>query len=118
VKSTRQFNFSKSKILNLRLATLWILALLCGLAALASQDLDSLPRRNTQTSLAKPYNPTNKARDGSYRAIKVTVGEGSSGEKRIALARSGRLAPKGEPTSPKPPQKAPAKSSQPTSKTR
>ena len=51
--------------------------------------------RDLRTQYVLAYNPTNKARDGSYRAIKVTVNEGPSGDKRIALSRSGRLAPKG-----------------------
>jgi len=45
------------------------------------------------------YNPTNKARDGSFRSIKVVVDEGSNRDKRIALTRNGRIAPKGEPPS-------------------
>jgi len=51
--------------------------------------------RDLRTQYVVAYNPTNKARDGTYRSIKVTVNEGPSGDKRIALSRSGRLAPKG-----------------------
>jgi len=51
--------------------------------------------RDLRTQYVLAYNPTNKARDGTYRAIKVMVNEGPSGDKRIALSRSGRLAPKG-----------------------
>jgi len=51
--------------------------------------------RDLRTQYVLAYNPTNKARDGTYRSIKVTVSEGPSGGKRIALSRSGRLAPKG-----------------------
>jgi hypothetical protein len=51
------------------------------------------------------YNPTNKLRDGSFRSIKVAVDEASSRDKRIALTRSGRIAPKGEPA----PAKVPAR---------
>jgi Ca-activated chloride channel family protein len=52
--------------------------------------------RDMRTQYVLAYNPTNKTRDGTYRAIKVTVSEGASGDKRIVLARSGRVAPKGE----------------------
>ncbi|MGH9898078.1 MAG: hypothetical protein ACRD4L_04410, partial [Pyrinomonadaceae bacterium] len=37
----------------------------------------------------------NKARDGSYRAIKITLADSGS-EKRIALTRPGYTAPLGE----------------------
>lgn len=53
--------------------------------------------RDLRTQYVVTYNPTNKARDGSYRAIKVAVEDGSSRDKRIALTRNGRIAPKGEP---------------------
>lgn len=55
--------------------------------------------RDLRTQYIVSYNPTNKARDGSFRSIRVAVAEGSGGEKRIALTRSGRIAPKeGQPT--------------------
>src|SRR5256714_2009412 len=38
------------------------------------------------------YDPTHKAHDGTYRAIKVVVDQPGAGEKRIALTRSGRNA--------------------------
>ncbi|MBA3766008.1 MAG: VWA domain-containing protein [Acidobacteria bacterium] len=47
------------------------------------------------------YYPTNSARDGSFRQIRVTV-ESPSGEKRIALTRSGRRALLNEGISSKP----------------
>lgn len=50
--------------------------------------------RDLRTQYIVSYNPTNKQRDGSFRAIRVAVAEGSGGEKRIALTRSGRIAPK------------------------
>jgi Ca-activated chloride channel family protein len=74
------------------------------------QSLTELPQianeivRDLRTQYVLTYNPTNKLRDGSFRAIKVAVDEGSSRDKRIALTRNGRIAPKGEP----PPTKAPA----------
>ena len=68
------------------------------------QSLAELPQiaseivRDLRTQYVLTYNPTNKARDGSFRAIKVAVDDGSSRDKRIALTRNGRVAPKGEPT--------------------
>jgi Ca-activated chloride channel family protein len=55
--------------------------------------------RDLRTQYVLTYNPTNKTRDGLFRSIKVTVDEGSGREKRIALTRNGRIAPKGEPPS-------------------
>ena len=51
--------------------------------------------RDLRTQYVIAYNPTNKAQDGTYRAIKVSVDQprGDS-EKRIALTRTGRLARK------------------------
>ncbi len=74
------------------------------------QSLAELPQiaseivRDLRTQYVLTYNPTNKTRDGSFRAIKVAVEDGSSRDKRIALTRNGRVAPKGEP----PPAKLPA----------
>src|SRR5689334_19768040 len=51
--------------------------------------------RDLRTQYVLSYNPTNKAQDGSFRAIKVTVDQPSGDrEKRIALTRTGRLARK------------------------
>src|SRR5262249_60943355 len=50
--------------------------------------------RDLRTQYVIAYNPTNKAQDGSYRAIKVTVDQPTSSEHRIALTRTGRLAKK------------------------
>ena len=61
--------------------------------------------RDLRTQYVISYNPTNKAQDGSYRAIKVMVDQprGDS-EKRIALTRTGRLARKeGTGGTPRPP---------------
>ena len=66
------------------------------------QSLSELPQianeivRDLRTQYVLAYNPTNKARDGSFRSIKVAVDEGSSRDRRIALTRNGRVAPKGE----------------------
>jgi Ca-activated chloride channel homolog len=59
--------------------------------------------RDLRTQYVLAYNPTNKARDGSYRAIKISVDEHPGTEKRIALTRNGRLAPREGASAPKPP---------------
>jgi Ca-activated chloride channel homolog len=64
--------------------------------------------RDLRTQYVVAYNPTNKVRDGSFRSIKVSVDEGASRDKRIALTRNGRTAPKGEPPPPKIPASRPA----------
>ncbi len=75
------------------------------------ESLSELPKiadeivRDMRTQYVLSYNPTNKARDGSFRAIKVAVESASNSDKRIALTRNGRVAPKGEPA----PAKLPAK---------
>jgi Ca-activated chloride channel family protein len=66
------------------------------------QSLSELPQiageivRDLRTQYVLAYNPTNKSRDGSFRSIKVAVDDASSHDKRIALTRNGRIAPKGE----------------------
>jgi len=55
-------------------------------------DIANAIVRDLRTQYVLAYNPTNKARDGSYRAIRVTVEDGPSRDKRIALTRSGRSA--------------------------
>ncbi len=59
--------------------------------------------RDMRTQYVIAYNPTNKAQDGSYRAIKVSVDQPSESEKRIALTRNGRLARKETGASVRPP---------------
>jgi Ca-activated chloride channel family protein len=62
------------------------------------QSIAELPQvaneivRDLRTQYVISYDPTNKAHDGTYRAIKVTVEQPSVSDKRIALTRSGRLA--------------------------
>ncbi|HUS09457.1 MAG TPA: VWA domain-containing protein [Pyrinomonadaceae bacterium] len=74
------------------------------------ESLSELPQianeivRDLRTQYVISYNPTNKQRDGSFRSIRVAVDESSSRDKRIALTRNGRIAPKGEP----PPARIPA----------
>jgi len=76
------------------------------------ESLTELPQianeivRDLRTQYVLAYNPTNKARDGSFRSIKVAVEDTNSSDKRIALTRNGRIAPKGEPPSAKMPTKA------------
>ena len=48
--------------------------------------------RDLRTQYVIAYNPTNKAQDGTYRAIKVSVDQASGSDKRIALTRTGRVA--------------------------
>jgi Ca-activated chloride channel family protein len=66
------------------------------------QSISELPRiaseivRDLRTQYVLSYNPTNKLRDGSFRSIKVAVDDASSRDKRIALTRNGRVAPRGE----------------------
>ncbi|HVF48572.1 MAG TPA: VWA domain-containing protein [Pyrinomonadaceae bacterium] len=50
--------------------------------------------RDMRTQYVISYNPTNKARDGSYRAVKVTIADASGKDKRIALTRAGYTAPR------------------------
>jgi Ca-activated chloride channel homolog len=70
------------------------------------QSISELPKianeivRDLRTQYVLAYNPTNKSRDGSYRAIKVAVSDSAVGDKRIALTRGGRTAPKGGPPAP------------------
>src|SRR5215470_14322363 len=59
--------------------------------------------RDLRTQYVIAYNPTNKAQDGTYRAIKVTVDQPSDSEKRIALTRTGRLARKENTSGVRPP---------------
>lgn len=59
--------------------------------------------RDMRTQFVLSYNPTNTARDGSYRAVRVTVDDGPTREKRIALTRSGRIAPRDGAPAPKTP---------------
>jgi Ca-activated chloride channel family protein len=59
--------------------------------------------RDLRTQYVLSYSPTNKSPDGTYRAIKVTVDQPNSSEKRIALTRTGRLARRENPNSPKAP---------------
>lgn len=62
------------------------------------QSVSELPEiangivRDLRTQYVISYDPTNKAHDGTYRAIKVSVAQPSGSDKRIALTRSGRTA--------------------------
>ena len=59
--------------------------------------------RDLRTQYVIAYNPTNKAQDGTYRAIKVTVDQASGSDKRIALTRTGRIARREGTNAPRPP---------------
>jgi Ca-activated chloride channel family protein len=62
------------------------------------ESLADLPKiaeeivRDMRTQYIVSYSPTNKERDGSYRAIRVAVSDTPGKDKRIALTRSGRVA--------------------------
>lgn len=62
------------------------------------QSISELPEiarsivRDMRTQYVISYEPTNKAHDGTFRQIKVAVGDSPGREKRIALTRSGRTA--------------------------
>lgn len=85
------------------------------------QSLAELPEiaaaivRDLRTQYVLAYSPTNKTRDGSYRAIKVAVAEGASHDHRIALTRRGRTAPKEGAPTPKRPIPPKSTATQPTS---
>jgi Ca-activated chloride channel family protein len=82
------------------------------------ESLTELPQiadeivRDMRTQYVISYNPTNKTRDGSFRAIKVVVNDAPGNGKRIALTRSGRTVPReGSPQQQRPaPPKQPAAS--------
>lgn len=65
------------------------------------QSISELPEianqivRDLRTQYVISYDPTNKAHDGTYRAIKVTVADVPGRDKRIALTRSGRTSGQG-----------------------
>ncbi len=65
------------------------------------QSISELPEvanqivRDLRTQYVISYDPTNKAHDGTYRAIKVNVADAPGRDKRIALTRSGRTAGQG-----------------------
>lgn len=46
-----------------------------------------------RTQYLLTYSPTNDKRDGSFRQIKVEISDGTNGEKRNAITRTGRNAP-------------------------
>jgi Ca-activated chloride channel family protein len=62
------------------------------------ESLSDLPKiaeeivRDLRTQYIVSYSPTNKARDGSFRTIRVSVADAAGKDKRIALTRTGRVA--------------------------
>src|SRR6266576_2797514 len=77
------------------------------------QSIAELPQianeivRDLRTQYVISYDPTNKAHDGSFRAIKVLVAQPTTGDRRIALTRPGRTATAGA-TAAKPATKSPS----------
>lgn len=72
--------------------------------------------RDMRTQYVVSYYPTNDRRDGTYRTIRVSIADASGRDKRIAITRSGRNAPRdggGSPstTTPKP---APTRDTKPS----
>jgi Ca-activated chloride channel family protein len=87
-------------------------------------SLSELPKiaeeivRDMRTQYVISYSPTNKSRDGSYRAIRVAVQDAPGKDKRIALTRSGRTAtPQGSQPVMKPPVTRSTNSTAPAPKT-
>lgn len=58
--------------------------------------------RDMRTQYVISYDPTNARHDGTYRAIRVSIGEASGRDKRIAITRPGRTAPRDGGTTPAP----------------
>jgi Ca-activated chloride channel family protein len=50
--------------------------------------------KDLRTQYVISYNPTDKRRDGSYRAVRVTVEDKAGREKRVAVTRAGYSAPR------------------------
>ncbi|MBV9958129.1 MAG: VWA domain-containing protein [Acidobacteria bacterium] len=50
--------------------------------------------RDMRTQYVIGYYPTNDRRDGSYRAIRIGIGDATGRDKRIAITRPGRTAPR------------------------
>jgi Ca-activated chloride channel family protein len=67
-----------------------------------ASELPALAREissELRTQYSIGYIPSNDRRDGTYRAIKVAVDDGPGNQKRIAIARAGRIA-EGTPSQP------------------
>ena len=58
-------------------------------------DIANEITRDMRTQYVISYNPTNKARDGSFRAIRVAIADAPGKDKRIAVTRTGYNAPRG-----------------------
>ena len=70
----------------------------------SGSDLPAIARdisNELRTQYSIGYIPSNDARDGTYRNIKVTVEDGANKEKRIAITKAGRNA-EGGPSAAKP----------------
>ena len=66
----------------------------------SATELPALAREissELRTQYSIGYIPSNDRKDGSYRTIKVSVDDGPGAQKRIAIARAGRVAEGGAP---------------------
>jgi Ca-activated chloride channel family protein len=65
------------------------------------QTLDELPNiareitKDMRTQYVVSYNPSNKARPGEFRPVRVQIADAPGREKRIAVTRAGYTAPRG-----------------------
>lgn len=61
--------------------------------------------RDLRTQFVVSYKPTDKARPGEFRPVRVTIADAPGKDKRLAITRAGYTAPRGSsgPTSPAPP---------------
>ncbi|MEJ7616645.1 MAG: VWA domain-containing protein [Pyrinomonadaceae bacterium] len=72
--------------------------------------------RDMRTQYRLGYSPVNKARDGSYRALRVTVADAAGRDKRIAVTRPGYTAPRSDAPAIKPPAQRGANASSSTTR--
>ncbi len=66
----------------------------------SASELPALAREissELRTQYSIGYIPSNDRKDGTYRSIKVSVDDGPGNQKRIAIARAGRIAEGGSP---------------------
>jgi Ca-activated chloride channel family protein len=66
--------------------------------------------RDMRTQYVISYYPTNRAKDGAFHSIRVSIADAPGRDKRIALTRSGRTAQREGAAPPKPPAKPAGKS--------
>lgn len=64
----------------------------------STAELPTIAQQITQdlrTQYVIYYDPTNKARDGAFHSIRVQIADADKHDKRIAITRTGRTAPRG-----------------------